>query len=72
MESKRRFAAGRYTEVVEDNAVDIVSSSFGECELDFTAADNGGADFTGILKTLPRLVSAGQCAGHHFRGKLGR
>ena len=27
-----------YTQVVEENAVDIVSSSFGECELDFTAA----------------------------------
>src|SRR5579859_6053416 len=42
--------AAAYADVDEDNAVDVVSSSFGECELDFTPAYNNGVDFTGILK----------------------
>src|SRR6202034_403416 len=41
-----------YTAVDEDNVVDVVSSSFGECELDFTPAYNGGVDFTSLLKTF--------------------
>jgi hypothetical protein len=44
-----------YTAVDEDNIVDVVSSSFGECELDFTAAYNGGTDFTALLTTLHSL-----------------
>ncbi len=38
-----------YTAVVEDNQADLVSASFGLCELFFTAPYNGGTDFTSIL-----------------------
>jgi hypothetical protein len=48
-----------YTQVDEENRVDVVSSSFGECELDFTAAANGGVDFTGILQTFHSLFAQG-------------
>ena len=52
-----------YTAVVEDNEADVVSSSFGECELDFTAAYNGGTDFTAILKTQHRIFQQGNAQG---------
>ncbi len=38
-----------YQAVVDDNRADIVNSSFGECELDFTKDYNNGVDFTFIL-----------------------
>ncbi len=60
-----------YTAVVEDNEVDVVSSSFGECELDFTAAYNGGVDFTGILKTFHSLFQQGNAQGMTFVASSG-
>ena len=60
-----------YTAVDEDNAVDVVSSSFGECELDFTAAYNGGVDFTGILKTFHALFQQGNAQGITFVASSG-
>jgi subtilase family serine protease len=60
-----------YTQVVEENAVDIVSSSFGECELDFTAAANGGTDMTGILKTFHALFQQGNAQGITFVASSG-
>jgi subtilase family serine protease len=60
-----------YTAVDEDNAVDVVSSSFGECELDFTAAYNGGVDFTGILQTFHRLFQQGNAQGITFLASSG-
>src|SRR6202522_3864335 len=52
-----------YTAVDEDNIVDVVSSSFGECEQDFLPAANGGTDFTSIMKTFHALFEQGnaQC-----------
>ncbi|MEI9986378.1 MAG: S53 family peptidase [Aliidongia sp.] len=55
-----------YTQVDEDNSVDVVSSSFGECELDFTAAANGGTDFTGILQVFHSLFKQGNAQGITF------
>ncbi len=55
-----------YTAVDEDNNVDVVSSSFGECELDFTAAYNGGTDFTSILKTFHAVFQQGNAQGITF------
>ncbi|HEY6375581.1 MAG TPA: S53 family serine peptidase [Edaphobacter sp.] len=52
-----------YTAVNEDNAVDVVSSSFGLCELYYTAAYNGGTDFTDILKTFHSLFQQGNAQG---------
>jgi subtilase family serine protease len=60
-----------YTAVDEDNAVDVVSSSFGECELDFTAAYNNGTDFTGILKTFHALFQQGNAQGITFLASSG-
>jgi subtilase family serine protease len=60
-----------YTAVVEDNVVDVVSSSFGECELDFTAAYNGGVDFTGILKAFHALFQQGNAQGITFLASSG-
>src|SRR4029077_19642179 len=60
-----------YTAVVEDNVVDVVSSSFGECELDFTAPYNGGVDFTSILKTFHALFQQGNAQGITFLASSG-
>jgi subtilase family serine protease len=60
-----------YTAVDEDNAVDVVSSSFGECELDFTKAYNGGVDFTGILKAYHALFQQGNAQGITFVASSG-
>jgi subtilase family serine protease len=60
-----------YTAVNEDNIVDVVSSSFGECELDFVPAANGGTDFTGILKTFHALFQQGNAQGITFLASSG-
>ncbi len=60
-----------YTAVDEDNIVDVVSSSFGECELDFTAAYNNGTDFTSILKTIHSLFQQGNAQGITFLASSG-
>jgi subtilase family serine protease len=60
-----------YTQVDEENRVDVVSSSFGECELDFTAAANGGVDFTGILQTFHALFAQGNAQGITFVASSG-
>jgi len=44
-----------YTAIVEDNRADVVSTSFGLCELYFTAPYNGGEDFTYLFKTFHDL-----------------
>jgi len=60
-----------YTAVVEDNKVDVVNSSFGECELDFTAAYNGGTDFTSILKAQHAIFQQGNAQGITFLASSG-
>jgi subtilase family serine protease len=63
--------ADAYAAVDEDNAVDVVSSSFGECELDFTAAANGGTDFTSVLRTYHSLFQQGNAQGITFVASSG-
>src|SRR5579859_5710800 len=63
--------AAAYADVDEDNAVDVVSSSFGECELDFTPAYNGGVDFTSILKQFHALFQQGNAQGITFLASSG-
>ena len=63
--------AEAYALVDEDNAVDVVSSSFGQCELDFTAAYNGGTDFTSIPKTFHALFQQGNAQGITFLASSG-
>jgi subtilase family serine protease len=60
-----------YTQVDEDNVADVVSSSFGECELDFTAAANGGTDFTGVLQVFHDLFVQGNMQGITFIASSG-
>jgi subtilase family serine protease len=51
--------------------VDVVSSSFGQCELDFIAAANGGVDFTSILKQYHALFQQGNAQGITFLASSG-
>jgi subtilase family serine protease len=60
-----------YTAVDEDNAVDVVSSSFGECEQDFLAINNGGTDFTFILKLFHAAFQQGNAQGITFLASSG-
>jgi subtilase family serine protease len=60
-----------YAAVDEDNVVDVVSSSFGECELYYTAAYNGGEDFTYILKIYDALFKQGNAQGITFLASSG-
>jgi subtilase family serine protease len=60
-----------YAAVDEDNKVDVVSSSFGECELDYFAAANGGVDMTPTLLTFHRLFQQGNAQGITFLASSG-
>ena len=60
-----------YTNIVETNAVDIVSSSFGSPEGIFTAAYNGGQDFTYILKIFSDIFRHGNAQGITFLASSG-
>jgi subtilase family serine protease len=60
-----------YAAVNEDNAVDVVSSSFGQCELDYTAAYNGGEDFTFLLRQYHALFQQGNAQGITFLASSG-
>ena len=52
-----------YDYINETNSADIVSTSYGECELFFTAAYNGGQDFTGTLQALHDTFLQGNSEG---------
>ena len=60
-----------YTQIDTDNTVDVVSSSFGACELELTAAYNGGTDFTSILTTMHNLFVQGNAQGITFLASSG-
>jgi subtilase family serine protease len=60
-----------YSAIVEDNRADIVNSSFGLCELYYTAAYNGGTDFTGILRQFHDLFRQGNAQGITFVASSG-
>ena len=60
-----------YQQVDDENVVDVVSSSFGECELDFTAAANGGVDFTSVVRKFHELFQQGNAQGITFLASSG-
>ncbi len=60
-----------YIQIDEENAVDLVSSSFGGCELDYTAAYNGGQSFLGVLKAEHELFLQGNSQGITFLASSG-
>lgn len=55
----------------EENAVDIVSMSFGAPELVYTAAFNGGQDDTGLLLAMDALFKQGNAEGITFVASSG-
>ncbi len=60
-----------YVLAVDQNAWDIVSSSFGGCELLYTAAYNGGTDYTWILTTYDEVFQQGAAEGITFIASSG-
>ncbi len=60
-----------YTAIDEDNSVDVVSSSFGGCELAYSAAYNGGVDESGILNVYNELFQQGNAQGITFLASSG-
>jgi subtilase family serine protease len=55
-----------YVNIVESNAVDMVSSSFAGCELDYLPAYNGGQNYTGVLTSEHELFLQGNAQGITF------
>ena len=55
-----------YSYIVDNNDADIVSTSYGECELFYTAAYNGGEDFTDILQSYHEMFLQGNSQGITF------
>ncbi len=68
--SDGNVAAG-YITIDEYNEVDLVSSSFGGCELSYTAAYNGGQSFLGILRAQHELFLQGNAQGITFLASSG-
>lgn len=64
-DSDATFAA-MYVAIDEDNAVDIVNTSFGNCELFYLPAWNNGVNFTGILRVFHDLFLQGNSQGITF------
>jgi len=60
-----------YSYIVGLNAYDIVNSSFGECELEYTAAYNGGTDYTYILQIYHQIFAQGNAQGITFVASSG-
>jgi subtilase family serine protease len=52
--------------ILADNRADVVSMSFGECELFFTAAYNGGVSMTGLITLYEQLFQQGNAQGITF------
>ncbi len=60
-----------YTTIVDSNAYDIVNSSFGGCELEYTAPYNGGTDYTYILQQYHEIFAQGNAQGITFVASSG-
>ncbi|HVJ52542.1 MAG TPA: S53 family serine peptidase [Aliidongia sp.] len=59
------------TQIDEDNAVDVVSMSFGGGEVFYTPDYNGGQDFSGILVVFDDLFAQGNAEGITFVASSG-
>jgi subtilase family serine protease len=60
-----------YTAIVEDNLVDVVSSSFGGCEADYLPKYNHGVDGTATLQYEHELYLQGNMEGITFLASSG-
>ena len=59
------------SQIIMDNKADIVSMSFGGPEIFYTAGDNGGVDFTDVLKMEDDLFAQGNAQGITFIASSG-
>lgn len=60
-----------YLHIIDSNQYDIVNSSFGGCELFYTAAYNGGEDYTALLSVYDDLFRQGNAQGITFVASSG-
>jgi subtilase family serine protease len=60
-----------YEAVVEDDAADVISSSFGLCELYYLPAYNDGEDFTSIVTAERETFMQGNAQGQTFVASSG-
>ncbi len=60
-----------YSYIIDQNTFDLVNSSFGECELEYTAAFNEGTDYTYILQQYHELFAQGNAQGITFVASTG-
>ena len=68
--SDQNIVAG-YITIDEANEADVVSSSFGGCELAYTAAYNNGIDETYLLNIYHQLFQQGNAQGISFLASSG-
>lgn len=68
--SNANILAG-YNYIVNQNQWALVNSSFGGCELAYTAAYNGGVDYTNILDTYQQIFEQGNAQGITFVASSG-
>lgn len=68
--SDQSIVDGLFT-ILDANKTDVVSMSFGGPELFYTAADNGGEDFTDILLLEDEIFAAGNAQGITFIASSG-
>jgi len=68
--SDQSILAG-YLTIDEANTADVVSSSFGGCELAYTAAYNNGVDETYVLQLYHELFEQGNAQGISFLASSG-
>lgn len=66
-----QHAIDGYTYIVDTNTYDIVNSSFGGCELEYTPAYNGGVDYTYILQQYHEVFAQGSAQGITFVASSG-
>ena len=55
-----------YAYIIDQNTFDLVNSSFGQCELEYTAPYNAGTDYTFILQEYHELFQQGIAQGITF------
>ena len=60
-----------YVDAIEQNAVDVLSASFGGCELFYFPQFNGGQDYRGILQARHELFLQGNAQGITFVASSG-
>lgn len=60
-----------YQQIITDNVADVVSSSFGLAEDYYTAAYNGGTDYTWILQAYTQVFQQGNAQGITFVASSG-